>query len=238
MVGITATRWVGFLAQAGLASFAPCRWWLAQVGVTLIDRNAPSTAAMRLVADCLKGGEVVGIFPEGTRSSDGSIAEFKGGVEFLVRRTKTTVLPIGIDGSQRAFPRKAWFPRPRKIIVRYGQPWPAEKVLAEGGLLALRREIAELSGCALAEDLPKNRENVPAAVPDGAQCEARNRGRDEGPDPNDVRNGPSGTCSTSPMVDPLSLQPKSLQPKSLQPKSSQDPSEGPAKQQPSAGGGA
>lgn len=219
LVGITATRWVGFLAQAGLASFGPCRWWLAQVGVTLIDRDAPSKAAMRLVADCLKAGDVVGIFPEGTRSVDGSIDEFKGGVQFLVRRTGTTVLPIGIDGSFRAFPRKAWFPRPRKIIVRYGQPWPAEKVLAEGGIEALRREVAALSGCPLAEDLPKNRENVSAEVPGSANCSAPEVASDRSSDPQadgtspsgDAR-GPSGTCSGPQMVDPRSLQ----QPASLE----------------------
>ena len=88
MVGITATRWVGFLAQAGLASLAPCRWWLSQVGVTLIDRDAPSKQAMRLISDCLKAGEVVGLFPEGTRSQDGSVDVFKGGVEFLVGAPK------------------------------------------------------------------------------------------------------------------------------------------------------
>ncbi|MFT4512786.1 MAG: 1-acyl-sn-glycerol-3-phosphate acyltransferase [Planctomycetota bacterium] len=151
MVGITATRWVGFLAQAGLASLAPCRWWLSQVGVTLIDRDAPSKQAMRLISDCLKAGEVVGLFPEGTRSKDGSVDVFKGGVEFLVRRTKTTVVPIGIDGSHRAYPRGAWFPRPRKIVVRYGEPWTAEQVLAEGGVEALRRKVAELAGRPLTE---------------------------------------------------------------------------------------
>ena len=162
MVAITATTWVGFLAQAGLASLAPCRWWLAQVGVTLIDRDAPSKEAMRLVSDCLRAGEVVGIFPEGTRSRDGSVSSFKGGVEFLVRRTKATVVPIGIDGSHRAYPRGAWFPRPRKIIVRYGEPWTAEQVLAPGGVEALRHRVAELACCPLA-DLE------PDAAPDAAQ---------------------------------------------------------------------
>lgn len=149
IVGISARRPVGFLAQAGLASFAPCRWWLAQVGVTLIDRDAPSKAAMRFISDCLKAGEVVGIFPEGTRSADGSVDSFKGGVEFLVRRSKTTVVPIGIDGSHRAYPRGSWFPRPRKVIVRYGEPWTAEAVLAKGGVDALRQKVAELARCSL-----------------------------------------------------------------------------------------
>lgn len=145
MIGISARRWVAFLAQAGLAKFAPARWWLAQCGVTLIDRSAPSKDAMRLVADCLRAGEVVGIFPEGTRSADGTVAPFRTGVEFLVRRSGAPVLPVGIDGAHRAFPRKAWLPRPRKIVVRYGEPWSADRVLAPGGVEALRGEVATLA---------------------------------------------------------------------------------------------
>lgn len=151
LVGSTARREVNFLAQAGLASFGPLRWWLRQVGVTLIDRDAPSKEAMRLIGNCLKAGQVVGIFPEGTRSKDGRVMPFKSGVEFLVRRSKATVLPIGIDGSFRSFPRKAWFPRPTKITVRFGEPWTHERVLAEGGVEALRRRVAELARCELRE---------------------------------------------------------------------------------------
>jgi 1-acyl-sn-glycerol-3-phosphate acyltransferase len=145
MIGVSASRWVAFLAQAGLAKFGPIRWWLAQCGVTLIDREAPSKDAMRLIADCLRAGEVVGIFPEGTRSADGAVAPFRTGVEFLVRRSGAPVLPVGIDGAYRAFSRRAWLPRPRKIVVRYGQPWSAERVLAPGGVEALRAEVASLA---------------------------------------------------------------------------------------------
>lgn len=149
LIGITAGRWVGFLAQAGLARLGPLRWWLAQVGVTLIDRQAPSKDAMRLVASCLDGGEAVGIFPEGTRSSDGAVGPFRTGVEFLVRRTGAPVVPVGIDGAFRAYPRGAWLPRPRKIIVRYGEPWSAEQVLAPGGVEALRLRVAGLANAPL-----------------------------------------------------------------------------------------
>lgn len=145
LVGMNCRREVNFLAQAGLAKFAPLRWWMRQVGVTLIDRDAPSKEALRLIAESLAAGEVVGIFPEGTRSADGAVAPFKTGVEFLVRRTGATVVPVGIDGAQRAWPRRAWLPRPRKIVVRYGEPWPADKVLAPGGVEALRARVAELA---------------------------------------------------------------------------------------------
>lgn len=149
MVGISSPRWLLFLAQAGLAKFAPARWWMARVGVTLIDRDAPSKQALRLLADSLAAGHPVGVFPEGTRSQDGKVASFKNGVDFLVRRSGAVVLPVGIDGSYRAMSRKHWFPRPRRVIVRFGEPWPAERVLAEGGREALRCEVARLARCEL-----------------------------------------------------------------------------------------
>ena len=145
LVGITTDRWVAFLAQMGLAKTGFMRWWLAQMGVTLIDRNAPSKDAMRTLADCLANGEAVGVFPEGTRSPDGGVGPFRNGVEFLVRRTGAVVVPIGIEGAHRAFPRGALLPRPRKLVIRYGEPWAAERVLAPGGTEALRSCVAELA---------------------------------------------------------------------------------------------
>lgn len=162
LVGITCPRWVGFLAQAGLAKFAPLRWWLRQIGVTLIDRKAPSKEALRLIADCLAAGEGVGLFPEGTRSRDGAVAEFRSGVEFLVRRTGAPVLPVGLEGVSRAFPRGTWLPRPRKVVVRYGELWPPERVLAPGGIQALRARVAELARAPLAG--AENRPTVPVAT--------------------------------------------------------------------------
>jgi len=153
VLGISTRRWIGYLAQAGLARFAPFRWWMAQVGVTLIDRDAPGKEAMRIVIDCLRAGEAVGVFPEGTRSKDGSIGPFRTGVEFFVRRTGVVVVPVGIDGAWRAWPRGKWLPRPKKIVVRFGEPWPAERVLADGGIEALRARVAELAHAPLREQV-------------------------------------------------------------------------------------
>lgn len=150
LIGITAGRFVRFLAQAGLAKFGPLRYWLRQVGVTLIDRSAPSKDALRLISDCLRGGDAVGVYPEGTRSRDGAVGPFRSGVEFLARRSNAVVVPVGIEGGSRAFPRGKLLPRPFRIVVRYGAPWTAEQVLAPGGLEALRRQVATLAQAPLA----------------------------------------------------------------------------------------
>ena len=62
------------------------------------------------------------IFPEGTRSRDGSMAQFKPGLGALVAGTEIPVVPCHIAGAHRAWPPSAKFPRPRKIMLRIGQP--------------------------------------------------------------------------------------------------------------------
>lgn len=145
LLGCGLPRPVLYLAKKELANFAPLRWWLRKVGVGLIDRNAPSKDVLRTLSNALAAGSCVAMFPEGTRSEDGLVAPFGSGVEFLVRRTGASVLPIGIEGSFRSYPRGAKFPRPTKCVVRVGQPWPAERVLAPGGIEALRAEVARLA---------------------------------------------------------------------------------------------
>lgn len=149
LLGVAMPRPVQFLAQDGLAKFPPLRWWLRRVGVSLIDRSAPSKDVLRFLANALEAGACVSIFPEGTRSADGLVGPFRSGVEFLVRRTGAPVLPVGIEGSFRSLPRGGKFPRPAKCVVRCGPVWPRERVLAPGGIEALRAEIASLARAGL-----------------------------------------------------------------------------------------
>jgi 1-acyl-sn-glycerol-3-phosphate acyltransferase len=144
-VGIMAPRWVVFLARDTLARLWPMRWWLRHVGVVLIDRQAPSKEVLKTLAGFLAEGNCVGLFPEGTRSPDGAVGSFRGGLELLLRRSGAPVVPVGIDGGHRALPRGAFLPRPRKVVVRVGAPWTAARVLANGGIDALRAEVAALA---------------------------------------------------------------------------------------------
>jgi 1-acyl-sn-glycerol-3-phosphate acyltransferase len=140
---------VQFLAQSGLAKRGLLRWWLQKVGVVLIDRKAPSKDALRFLSEALEQGGCVGLFAEGTRSLDGSVGAFRSGIDFLVRRTGATVIPAGIEGSFRSFPRGAKWPRPAKCTVRLGTPRSAAEVLAPGGVEALRQEVARLANAKL-----------------------------------------------------------------------------------------
>ena len=60
------------------------------------------------------------IFPEGTRSKDGKIQDFKRGISIFAEKTKTPILFLYIDGNLRLWPKGAWFAKPGKLVVHIG----------------------------------------------------------------------------------------------------------------------
>lgn len=67
-------------------------------------------------------GHALILFPEGTRSPDGAMAQFKTGIGHLTAGTGIPVVPCYLDGAFRAWPKGAWIPRPRKLALRIGAP--------------------------------------------------------------------------------------------------------------------
>jgi 1-acyl-sn-glycerol-3-phosphate acyltransferase len=62
------------------------------------------------------------LFPEGGRSRDGSLRPFKAGLGMLIAGTAVPVIPCHLDGTFRAFPPEARWPRPRWIRLKIGSP--------------------------------------------------------------------------------------------------------------------
>lgn len=60
------------------------------------------------------------LFPEGTRSKDGRVGHFKSDIGRLLAGTEIPVVPCFLAGARRALPKGAWFPRPRKLVLRIG----------------------------------------------------------------------------------------------------------------------
>jgi 1-acyl-sn-glycerol-3-phosphate acyltransferase len=87
----------------------------------------------------LKRGEMVLLFPEGTRTPDGEVHPMKPGFCTIARRAGVPLIPVALDGSFEAWPRQRAFPRTAVIHVQYGTPiapqeiaaWSDEQVVAE-----------------------------------------------------------------------------------------------------------
>lgn len=67
------------------------------------------------------------LFPEGKRSRDGKLADFKPGLGMLVAGTDVPVIPCHLQGAFEAMPPHAIFSRPRKIVLRVGAPLDASQ---------------------------------------------------------------------------------------------------------------
>jgi len=172
LMGIELSRQICYLAQKGLAKLPPIRWWMRRVGVVLVDRAAPSRDVLRRLEGHLLAGGCTCMFPEGTRSKDGTVGPFRPGVEFLVRRTGALVVPVGLEGMSRAMPRGALLPRPFRTRVHFGAPWSPDQILAEGGMEALRRRVAELANAPLRADESNGSESV-RAMPQGIELPSK-----------------------------------------------------------------
>jgi 1-acyl-sn-glycerol-3-phosphate acyltransferase len=70
----------------------------------------------------LRSGEIVGIFPEGTRSRDGLLHDGHVGVAHLALKSGAPIVPVGIIGTDRAMPPDSLVPRRTPITLRFGAP--------------------------------------------------------------------------------------------------------------------
>lgn len=87
------------------------------------DREVHIRQSLCLCRHLLKNpGNILILFPEGTRSSDGTLGPFKPGVGALLAGTEWPVLPCGLDGAHKAWPKGRLVPRPRRVTLRIGSP--------------------------------------------------------------------------------------------------------------------
>jgi 1-acyl-sn-glycerol-3-phosphate acyltransferase len=125
----------------------PFGWVLRSVSARPIKREGGDLEAMKAALAELEAGRVVIIYPEGTRSPDGSLQEFKRGVLLLVKRAKPTILPMGVEGTFDAWPRGRTLPHARgKVVCVCGQPMSGEelaKLDGEQALAAMRDAVAK-----------------------------------------------------------------------------------------------
>ena len=102
---------------------------LSSVKAIPVRRGQADIASIRMILTKLKQGESVCLFPEATRTTDGRISSFKGGLGLLSRRADAPVVPVLIDGAFECWPRhKKLFSPGSKITVSYGQPISAEQI--------------------------------------------------------------------------------------------------------------
>lgn len=103
-------------------------WTVKSSGQVPLDRKHPRKGlqSIQQAAGLLKKGLSIVVFPEGTRSRDGKIHEFKTTLFVLPIRTRTPVVPVLIEGTFEALPRGSILLRPCPMKVTFLEPIPAD----------------------------------------------------------------------------------------------------------------
>jgi len=134
------------LARTGLFQNPAFAWLIRSMNAIPVQRNEADLGAMRACIEVLQAGHPLLIFPEGTRTPDGTVQPFEPGLRLLIKRTKPPIVPVAIEGAHDVWPRNRTLPRlSGQIGVLFGQPMPAEEVLAQratGPLVYLRQTIS------------------------------------------------------------------------------------------------
>lgn len=161
---VVPRRRVMFLTKVKYIDKPLLRWILAGAGVIPVATDDPRAVgeSVTAAAEVVRSGQLVGIFPEGTRSPDGRLYPAKTGVARIALESGAPVIPVGIIGTDLAYPRGARLPRPRSVRIVFGPPImlavPGAKVrsasLTRAATDQVMAAIRDLSGQQLAEADP------------------------------------------------------------------------------------
>jgi 1-acyl-sn-glycerol-3-phosphate acyltransferase len=132
-----------FFARKSLFRFRISNWLLTRWQSIPVDRDRPDPGSMKAVFRRLKEGKKVLIFPEGTRSPDGSLQAGEPGVGLLIAKANVPVVPVRIFGAHKALPRDKKLPQPASIRIVFGQPWTRDRSLYPADDKQTYQRIAE-----------------------------------------------------------------------------------------------
>ena len=160
-------RRIHWLGKKELFGWPIIGWLAANGGVHPVDRGAADVEAFRLAQRILDGGHVLFVFPEGTRSPDGALQAARDGIALLALRTGAPIVPIGISGSDRVWPKGQRLPHPGgHITVRVGSPFRPDAELPAGSpKSAAKTQTTNLIMRRIADLLPERQRGVYGAGP-------------------------------------------------------------------------
>ncbi|MGP0032010.1 MAG: lysophospholipid acyltransferase family protein [Acidimicrobiales bacterium] len=129
-IPLVVTRRVTFLAKAEYFDARKTAWFFRAAGQIPIRRGGGSASERALEtarAEVLGGGQLLGLYPEGTRSTDGYVHKGRTGVTRLSRECGVPIIPVGVVGTVEVQPVDSKMLRPFKTVtIRFGRPMQME----------------------------------------------------------------------------------------------------------------
>lgn len=140
VLGTAATRKVHFMAKEEL--FVPVLGTIYKIlGAFPVRRGGADRAAIKHGIDILAGGEVLAIFPEGTRSRTGALGKAQPGALMMASKTRATIVPACVIGTDYKRQRRIW----PQVTVRFGKPisFPADAVASKELIHTMTEELMQ-----------------------------------------------------------------------------------------------
>ena len=131
LVGCPISREINYLARESLFRFPLIGAVLRSWNAVPVDRDGGGAKGLKIILDRLLAGGGIVLFPEGTRTRDGQLQPGRAGIGLTVIKSCAPVVPVRVFGSYEAYGRHHRFPRPRRVVVKYGRPLLFEKLRAE-----------------------------------------------------------------------------------------------------------
>jgi 1-acyl-sn-glycerol-3-phosphate acyltransferase len=127
LIGLSFDRRLNYVARKTLFRFPPFRWLINSLDAIPIDREGGGLEGLKEMLKRIKRGELVLLFPEGTRTPDGEVHAIKPGFCAVARRAGTPIILVALDGAYDSWPRDRKLPRRSVVHVQFGEPIePAE----------------------------------------------------------------------------------------------------------------
>jgi 1-acyl-sn-glycerol-3-phosphate acyltransferase len=157
LVGSGLPRAINYLARENLFKYPGLGAILRSVNAVPVDREGGGGAGLKAILDRLLAGGGIILFPEGTRSPDGSLRAARAGIGLTVIKSNAPVVPVRVFGTREAWGRGKALPRPRRVAVKYGNPMDfaalreEAKTCAKPRLKQIYQEIADEIMAAIGE---------------------------------------------------------------------------------------
>jgi long-chain acyl-CoA synthetase len=120
-------------------------WFFSNVlGVIPFDRDNETLAGLQRCMAVLEQGETLLVFPEGTRSLDGEIHQFKVGLGVLAAEANVPIIPVRVEGTHELLPKGKFLPSSGTVTVHFGAPIRPSESSLNGGYHGYRDLVKEV----------------------------------------------------------------------------------------------
>ena len=150
LVAMVLSREMHFMARQTLFRNPVLRVIIVGYNSFAINRDSADVKGVKEAIARLEAGNILLVFPEGTRTGDGSIGRMKPGIGVLAERAAVPIVPVLIQGAYEVWPKGQAIPHLGRISLVFGKPLKPENTTAEGIRDAVVGLKGEIPGCRIA----------------------------------------------------------------------------------------